>query len=254
MLATPSGTTCAGVSNQDALGGIVFAVSQPINASTYGCLIVNKADGQPTYDGNQSIRFEVRPGDCNASSSFNDCTNDRSRFEINEGFIVTGNSTEGKTITYETKLFIPSQTRIRPLPASGHPSSNPLSLTQINYINSAGAYGIIAFLEVDQNNNLFIRTQVGLTSTALNDYPVYTNPFDKWIKVRYEIKSTANTDGYIKVWVDDVLKVNETRQTLPTSGSVNWLKIGIYNSFLSTASEPYLTQVVYFDGITKQVQ
>ena len=252
MLTTPAGTTCDGVVNQDALGGNVMSIAQPINAAAWGCLIVNSSDGQPVYDGNQSLRFEVRKGDCNSNAGFNDCTNDRSRFEINETNLPA--STEGKIITYETRLYIPSQERIRPLGAAGNPSSNPLSLTQINFINSAGDYGTIAFLEVDENNNLFIQTHVGLTFNVLNRYPVYTNPFDKWIKIKYIVKSTAGADGYIKVYVDDVLKVDETRQTLPNVNSDNMLKFGIYNSFISTATEPYLTQVVYFDGIKKTVQ
>ena len=252
MLTTPTGTQCDGVVNQDALGGNVMAIAQPINAAAWGCLIVNNSDGQPVYDGTQSVRFEVRKGDCNSNAGFNDCTNDRSRFEINETNLPS--STEGKIITYETKLYIPSQERIRPLGAVGNSGSNPLFLTQINYINSTGDYGTVAYLTVDENNNLVIQTHVGLTFTVLNRYAVYTNPFDKWIKVKYVVKSTANSDGYIKVYVDDVLKVDETRQTLPNINSDNMLKFGIYNAFISTASEPYLTQVVYFDGIKKTVQ
>jgi hypothetical protein len=252
MLTTPVGTQCDGVVNQDALGGNMMAIAQPINAAVWGCLIVNQSDGQPVYDGSQSLRFEVRKGDCNSNSSFNDCINDRSRFEVNETSLPA--STEGKIITYETKIFIPSQERIRPLGAAGNSSSNPLSLTQINYINSTGDYGTVAYLEVDENNNLFIQTHVGLSFTVLNRYSVYTNPFDKWIKIKYIVKSTANSNGYIKIYVDDVLKVDEVRQTLPNVNSQNMLKFGIYNSFISTSSEPYLTQVVYFDGISKTVQ
>ena len=252
LLTTPNGTQCDGVVNQDALGGNVMSIAQPINAAAWGCLIVNSSDGQPVYDGAQSLRFEVRKGDCNSNAGFNDCTSDRSRFEINETNLPS--STEGKIITYETKLYIPSQERIRPLGAVGNSDSNPLFLTQINYINSNGDYGTIAYLKVDENNNLVIQTHIGLTYTVLNRYAVYTNPFDKWIKVKYVVKSTANSDGYIKVYVDDVLKVEETRQTLPNVNSDNMLKFGIYNAFISTASEPYLTQVVYFDGISKVVQ
>ena len=67
------------------------------------------------------------------------------------------------------------------------------------------------------------------------------------------MKSTSEKDGYLKVFVNDKLKVLENRQTLPDSGSGHSLKLGIYNAYKSKAMEPYGKQVVYFDAISKSV-
>ncbi|WP_353202607.1 hypothetical protein [Polynucleobacter sp.] len=62
------------------------------------------------------------------------------------------------------------------------------------------------------------------------------------------IKSTDASDGYIRIYVNDKLVINETRATLPISDAFDTLRVGIYNSSMSFASQPWQTQVVYFDG------
>jgi len=254
-LATPAGSACANdFGNTDAFGNITFSVSQPINASSWGCLVVDKANNQPVYSGSQSVRFEVRPGDCNASSTFNDCVNDRSRWEIYQN---RGKSTSGEIITYEYAIYIPSQPLIQPSPASG-PSSKPLTvLTQINWqcsssnpcssLGSSG-YGALAFLKIDYTGALYLQTHQDFTWVQNQTVLVDSNSYNKWIKFRYVIKSTAASDGYIQIYANDKLLINETRATLPNSNASDSLKLGIYNSSLSGASQPWQTQVVYFDG------
>ena len=46
--------------------------------------VVNKKDGHPVRSGKQSIRFEVRSGDCGKDEmgEWNDCKNDRERHEL----------------------------------------------------------------------------------------------------------------------------------------------------------------------------
>ena len=52
----------------------------------YGYQIVNKDKGHPVRAGNQSIRFEVRNGDCGRDpGSWSDCKNDRERHELSGG-------------------------------------------------------------------------------------------------------------------------------------------------------------------------
>ena len=115
-------------------------------------------------------------------------------------------------------------------------------------------YGTLAYLEVADNGDLLVRSDTGFTFGIEKKYPVYSNPVGKWIKVGWEIRSSTGPDGYLKVYVDDVLKVNESRPTLPSATASNRLRVGIYNVFLSKALEPYGNQVVYFDGISKSVR
>ena len=252
-LATPAGAQCASnFNNTDAFGNIIFTVSHPINASSWGCLVVDKANNQPVYSGTQSVRFEIRPGDCNAATSFNDCVNDRSRWEI---FQNRNTSTLGQIISYEYAIYIPAQTQIQPTPKSG---GYPLTvLTQINWqcvtrsqcpsIGTDG-YGALAFLKIDYTGTLSLQTHQDFTWIPNQVVTVDSNPYNKWIKLRYEIKSTDASDGYIRIYANDKLVINETRATLPISNAFDTLRVGIYNSNMSFAAQLWQTQVVYFDG------
>ena len=53
----------------------------------HGIQIVNKKDGHPVRAGEQSIRFEVRSGDCgkDKQGGWSDCKNDRERHELSGG-------------------------------------------------------------------------------------------------------------------------------------------------------------------------
>ena len=53
----------------------------------HGIQVVNKKDGHPVRSGKQSIRFEVRSGDCGKDEmgEWNDCKNDRERHELSGG-------------------------------------------------------------------------------------------------------------------------------------------------------------------------
>lgn len=242
--ATPTGTNCSEVNDADVFGAMRFETSQPIRAKPWGCLIVDATNNQPVFDGQRSARFEVRPGDCSASSNWDDCTNDRSRHEINETGI---SATQGQVIAWEERIFVPSQTRFRPN------GGNIMFLTQINYRDDFN-YGSLVSLEIAENGDFLIRTHSGFNSTILAKVPAAQNPVDRWVPMKFEVKSTTVSDGYIKVWADGKLVVNQTRATLPTESAVNWLKVGIYNAFLSQAKEPYDTQIVYFDSFKKSIQ
>ena len=263
-LSTPAGTTCGTVNNAlrqpiatntDVFGNLAFWVSSVIGSKSWSCLIVNKSDGQPVFDGNQSVRFEIRPGDCTAPNytSISDCVNDRSRSEINTDDQNNSHPqpTQGQIITYEYRVYIPTQPLIRPASIKG--ISQPLSttLTQLRNTNTSDA---LVFLMIDETGGLFLQTHEGFSWTPLQKVTIDTKPQDKWIKMKYVVKSTSASDGYVKIYVNDALVINETRATLPDAAQTQMLKIGIYNSFLSAAAQPWQTQVVYFDGISTTVQ
>ena len=259
-LATPAGTTCGTVNNalrqpiaanSDVFGNLAFWVSSVIGSKSWSCLIVNKSDGQPVFDGNQSLRFEVRPGDCTAPdyTSISDCVNDRSRSEIDTADQNSGvhpPSTQGQIITYEYRVYIPTQPLIRP---AG--SSVLMVLTQLRNTHTSDA---LAYLCVDAAGGLYLQTHEGFSFIASQKVTIDTKPQDKWIKIKYVVKSTSASDGYVKIYVNDALVINETRATLPDADQTQMLKIGIYNSYLSAAAQPWQTQVVYFDGISTTVQ
>lgn len=235
------GTTSTNVINQDALGGIVFENVNKYNNKSYGSLIVNKSNGYPVYDGNESVRFEVRNGDCGWNDQFSDCATDRSRSELFESLPQTE---YGKVISYTERIYIPNQTNFKP---TGN--NNLLVLTQVNFSDTLNTFGALTYLVMGNNNTLLIRTHKEFSWIGLNDYVITTTPFDKWITIRYDIKVSKDNDGEIKVYINDKLLFIENRPTVITKSGKVLMKFGIYNSFRGGLN--YSTQVVYFDGLKK---
>ena len=68
--------------NPDVGFGNKYFKSLSINFKKYGVCIVEKSQGYPTRLGNQSLRFEVKPGDCGYNKIWSDCKTDRERHEL----------------------------------------------------------------------------------------------------------------------------------------------------------------------------
>jgi len=252
---TPAGTDCSqSFANTSVFGNVSFQVSQPIGVQPWNCLVVNSSKLVPTYTGNQSVRIEVRPGDCSATGpSYTDCGNDRSRYEL---LALPKQATQGQILTYNYYIYLPAQPLIRPAQRPGAVSTPEMFVSQINWMNLAGtSYGTLVFLAVDASGALILVPQVGFA--FVNDVPVTvdSHPANKWIKLTYAIKSTSGSDGYLRVYANDALILNQTRATLPAAADYrNDLKVGIYNAFLSSAATPYDTQVIFFDDFSTSAQ
>ena len=216
----------------------------PVGVKPWGCVIVSSG-GEPVFDGVSSARFEVRPEDCTGSFGFDDCTNDRSRHELEE--VNPGPAPAGAVVRFETHLYVPSQMRFKPQ------GQNLMFLTQIRF-TAPSAIGTVAYLELGSNYDLIVQTDIGLSSQINRQYSAGRLPFDRWFRVDWEIKPSNQSDGYIKTFVDGVLVANEMRATLPDPTAYVFLAFGIYNAFKSRATEPYATQVLYFDGIRRTIQ
>ena len=253
-LATPAGTACTkSFSNTDAFGNTSFQVSGTGfgTEKLWSCLVVDKANNQPVYSGTQSVRFETRPGDCFVGiGGYDDCANDRSH---NDLMATQRKSTQGQIITYEYYMYLPSQPLITPPSAKGCYSTTATLLAQINWINQTGtSYGQLLEPRIDETG-LFLNPQLDWTFANGPKVPLDSNPYNKWIKLKYVIKSTASADGYIQVYMNDQLVYNQTRATLPGTDYQNMLKIGFYDGQISCATQPWQTQVVYFDGISTTI-
>jgi hypothetical protein len=233
--------------NYDVFNGVKFVNNNTYGNKPYGSLIVNKDDGYPVYDGKESCRFEVRSGDCGWNDGFSDCQTDRSRSEIREEDFEKYDS--GKVVTYIAHVFIPNQLKFRPLG-----TGNLLVMNQVNYSDSSGkVFGALMYLVMEDNNSLLIRTHRNFTWDWFRNYQITNSPYDKWITLKYEIKMSNNSDGFIKAYVNDNLIVFENRPTLPSKTGLLNFKFGIYNSFISLSKESYGTQIMYVDGISKKI-
>jgi hypothetical protein len=214
---------------------------------------VDRSNLIPTHSGNQSVRIEVRPGDCSGGGNHTDCGDDRSRFEL---LALPSQSTQGQELTYTYYIYLPEQPLLRPAQKVGASNTYEMFVGQINWQNLTGtSYGTLVFTAVDSTGALVLIPQVGFA--FVNDKPVTidSNPTNKWIKLAFVIKSTSSADGYLRVYANDQLILNQTRATLPEATDYrNDLKVGIYNAFLSAAATPFDTQVIFFDDFSTQVQ
>ena len=263
-LSTPGGTSCASsFGDSDAFGNIRFQSST--GTTPWGCLVVDQASSQPTVSGTKAVRIEVRPGDCDSSQTFlsgatvvSDCTSDRSRYEIRQW---ASGSTSGQIITYEYYVYIPAQPNFQP-PWSKSGTTPLTVLTQINWQCGASAcpslgsngYGSLAYLVIDSSGTLFFQTQKDFSWVPNGKVAIDTSPFEKWIKVKFVIKSSSSGDGFVQAYANDKLLINEARITLPNPYAYISLKLGIYNSSISTVSKPWSTQVIYYDALSTSVQ
>ena len=130
-----------------------------------------------------------------------------------------------------------------------------LVLSQVHWDGGDGTVGSLTYLVMEQNSNLLIRTHKDFTWVGLHDYTITNTPYDKWINIRYEVKVSNKSDGYIKVYVNDNLLFIENRPTVsnPTKCSIQ-MKLGIYNTFINNnLPTQYYDQVLYVDGVSKKI-
>ena len=243
---TVAPNSCENTPNADVFNGITFFTVHYINAKPWGCNIVSGTDKHPVFSQKETVRIEVRPGDCSGNTGFNDCINDRSRHEIEENVY---DSTNGKTIIYSEKMFIPSQPGFLPEGSNGYPL---LVLNQITATDSSN-FNVLLYLQMGKGNKLQIRLHKNLNFSSIQEYLVSDAPFDKWFNIKYVLKSSSNSDGNIKVFVDENLIVDYSGFTIPSASGKNSFRVGIYNSGLSYVTQPFINQIIYFDSIEKSI-
>ena len=232
------------IKNTDVFGSTEFYPVSMIGEKSYACQFVNKSDGFPVYSGNQSLRFELKAGDCSANwrNVWNDCANDRGRSEIED--ISAPYSSINKIITYEYMMFIPSQINFKP-PGTSLTVSQVLMFTPNNYVG-------LAQLIIDDNSNLILAltTDFQWTRPPVDPF-VMEKPFDQWIKIKFEIKTTTSLNGYVRLTVNDKFIYEQVRQTSAEEDLDLTLRLGMYNTGISRFKSEWPTQIIYYDEVVK---
>lgn len=243
---TVRGVSCD-LFNNDISDVAKFNLFQLNNRQSYHCLQVHKSDGHPTKSGDYAYRFELRPEDCTWSEEWNDCLNDRSRTEIEDhnNFINVYN----KEIVWDYWMYIPEQPKFNPAGA-GHLFVSQL-LTMAT--NRSNYFGLVQIL-ISSENKLAVRPLQQFSFISAGDIPVIENPYNQWINIRYEVKTSMYNDGYSRVKINGNTILNTTGQNVLNKEVFVMLRLGLYNGFKSRATEPYNTQVIYYDSITKSIK
>jgi len=253
--------------DNDVFNGLQWKTVNELGNKPYNCLVVNKLDGHPVFDGEESARFELRPesGDCGyTEGGFSDCDTNRSRHEIYEKWTAEGADIKDKIITYEYSMYIPKVEYFSPTSSeNGKPftvlsqvfsqSEGENQLTGDGNSSQCDAKALNYFV---MNGNQFqYLTHRPFTWLQNERIIISDNPFDIWFKIKIEIYSTTSDEGYIKLFVNDVL-INEdlNRPTICSTENQNiTLKLGIYNSYIEYKTKPFMKQVVYYDNVRKTI-
>ena len=204
----------------------------------YGAEIVSKSDGYPVRSGQKSLRFEIRGGDCqNNSKGWNDCELKRERHELH-----------GKKLFrkgewwYAWSIFFPKDFKevapVRVYMGQFHSKDkeygderNPPWMFFNTSRENLGGYWI---------NNM-VRVPAGHSTQLLTREEAY----GKWNDILINVKWTDKEDGFMKIWVNEKIKLDYTGPT-KRKGAV-YFKFGIYRVRIFDKSTP--TQIVFFDEI-----
>ena len=204
----------------------------------YGAEIVSKSDGYPVRSGQKSLRFEIRGGDCqNNSKGWNDCELKRERHELH-----------GKKLFrkgewwYAWSIFFPRDFKevapVRVYMGQFHSKDkeygderNPPWMFFNTSRENLGGYWI---------NNM-VRVPAGYSTQLLTREEAY----GKWNDILINVKWTDKEEGFMKIWVNEKIKLDYTGPT-KRKGAV-YFKFGIYRVRIFDKSTP--TQIVFFDEI-----
>ena len=181
----------------------------------HGFQIVNKEDGHPVRAGSQSIRFEVRQGDCGKDSdgSWSDCKNDRERHELSgaQSHMVKGE------YWFSWSIYFPED----------HKNLYPLS-------NAFGQFhqkeGNPIFMFKELKDGYSIVRSITDKDEDYNQQNLLNNEevLGKWFDILINAKWTKKKDGFFKIWINDELKYNYVGPT--KSKSKVYQKFGVYRT------------------------
>jgi len=202
----------------------------------YGCSIVTATAGYPVRTGNHALRFEIRDGDCtwwseaSVPDGFNDCENDRSRFELAE----RGGTRSGVSMWYGYSVYMATDVKV---------GTNNDTITFLGQFKSdLNYYSGEAF-----PNGFGYRIQDGKGGIPVQEEVI--EQIGVWVDVAIYHEWSPTDDGVTDVYINGTKEGTYTG--INSDGGENSFHFGIYNSFISQCNCVMPTQVVYFDNIVR---
>ena len=204
------------------------------NFKKHGVCIVEKSKGHPTRLGQQSLRFEVKSGDCGYNKGWDDCKKDRERHEL------SGNRHSDGEYWYAWSIYLPKDFK----------NIYPTKLAMGQFHQSKGH---VVWMFQNADGGYFVDNQVyGRTSRTdriLNQEEMVS----RWNDILINANWTDKNIGFFRVWVNGKLSYKYNGPT-KSKGKKVYQKFGVYRSFMSRykmAKNVDLVpgQVVYFDEV-----
>ena len=197
----------------------------------YGVCIVDKNDGHPTRLGQQSLRFELRDGDCGYGSSWSDCGSDRGRHELSGK-----KHKNGSEHWYFWSIYLPDD----------YQSIYP-AVTLLGQFHQDDGEPVLTL----DNKGGGYNYEQWLGDKFINSFPLL-EPIEmlgRWNDVVINAKWTDKDDGFLSIWINGKLAHDYNGPT-KEKGFKAYHKFGIYHSKLSRYTSGKIpTQVVYYDEV-----
>lgn len=225
----------------DVASGWVFAKSLRDGFKAHGYEVVSKADGHPVRAGTQSLRFEVRAGDCGRDPrrfGWDDCARDRERHEL----IQRGDrQKEGREFWYGWSIFAPED----------WPNVFPAKVA-IGQFHQRGDH--VVWMFQNAGGGLHVDNQVPGRTIALLPLIAAKDFRGRWHDIAVHARWSREADGFFRVFVNGAPAYEHAGATM-TAEEV-YFKFGIYRSFVSrwraaTGKRDLPTQVLYLDEIRR---
>jgi len=211
-------------------GDFIVHANTPHN--NYAVDVVNKKDRHPVRKGKQSIRFEVRPGQCGGG----DCgTNESERVELH----ASKSEYIGKNYWYAWSVYFKNFRAIDPVsPSVGQFRIGRVD-TAIEFMTFlASSNGLQAFFTIDRKTK----------SYSVVPYSKLSN---KWHDILINAKWSTGSDGFFKVWWNGKLRVNHKGRNVIDRKNDRLFRFGLYRTNMYRVPGNKITHIVYYDELVR---
>ena len=204
------------------------------NFKKHGVCIVEKSKGHPTRLGQESLRFEVKSGDCGYNKGWDDCKKDRERHEL------SGNRHSDGEYWYAWSIYLPKDFK----------NIYPTKLAMGQFHQSKGH---VVWMFQNADGGYFVDNQVYGRTSRTDRILNQEEMLSRWNDILINANWTDKNIGFFRVWVNGKLSYKYHGPT-KTKGKKVYQKFGVYRSFMSRykmAKNVDLVpgQVVYFDEV-----
>ena len=182
--------------------------------------------------------FDVRPGDCSSSGGWSDCKKDRERSELSE---IDRTSGLGDDFWYGWHIYFPKDY------ANVYPTK-----TALGQFHQHKSHPVWMF----QNSSGGYHLDDQVRGSTRKYYPLIDKSElrGKWHKVEVQVRWAKKRNGYFRVWVNGVQKVDYEGQTMDAKNV--YFKYGVYRTFMSRYKNKYNAeqvpaQKVYFANVKR---
>ena len=229
-------------------GECEWAVSDRVLGTEHQIKIVSKEDGHPVRDGNLSLRFEVRPGECAAGKDENktvqdgqpnnDCTRSNGKSERAELF----NSIKWHNGNYWYAWSLLVHQDFEPLNIGSslkvfqfHCDFNNKYNQHFHFETKDGSYMPFNNISKQAGSKISKRNLIG-----------------RWNDILMNVNWSHKDDGFYKVWGNGDLLYEYYGPTIWEKGAKSYMKFGIYRNYMENtwaAGSDGGTTIIYFDEI-----